>query len=419
MFKPIPTFIGLRYAGARRRGDDSAGLVSFISGLSMTGLILGVALMIVVMSIMNGFDRELRERILGIMPHATIYNASPAIDWSALRRQLAADPEVMSAAEVWQVNALARRGGEVTPLLVQGINPGTIVEVSSIRDFLGSEAFPKLMDTVEPGIILGRGIAEKLGVTQGAYLSLIVPDNDSAGGDRRSARVAGFRVADIFHSGTVLDQSLALVSWDQAQALAGNGGGAGVQLRVADMLEANWIMRRLLRALDQPGYYGTDWSRTHGNLYQAIQMSRNLVGLLVLLIIAIAAFNVVSTLVMVVVDKHTDIAILRTMGASTQQILLTFVSQGALVGLVGAVFGGALGVLGALTVTDLVAGLESAFGVQFLKSDVYPVDYLPSELAWSDVALVVGAGILLSLLATLYPAWQASRVQPAAALRNE
>ncbi|MFA0813075.1 lipoprotein-releasing ABC transporter permease subunit [Microbulbifer epialgicus] len=419
MFKPLPAFIGLRYAGAQRRSDDSAGLVSFISGLSMIGLILGVALMIVVMSVMNGFDRELRERILGIMPHATIYNASSEVDWAAMRKKLAADAQVLSAAEVWQVNALARRGAEVTPLLVQGVNPDTIVEVSNISEFLSPEAFPAMLDAVEPGVVLGRGIAAKLGVEQGDYLSLIVPNNDAASGGRRAARVAGFRVVEVFHSGTALDQTLALVSWNQAKALAGNKGGAGIQLRVTEMLEANWIMRRLLQELPREGFYGTDWSRTHGNLYQAIQMSRNLVGLLVLLIIAIAAFNVVSTLVMVVIDKHTDIAIMRTMGASTRQILLTFVSQGALVGLVGAVVGGVLGVLGSLSVTDLVAGLESVFGIQFLKSDVYPVDYLPSELSWGDVALVVGAGFLLSLLATLYPALQASRVQPAAALRNE
>ncbi|AWF81580.1 lipoprotein-releasing ABC transporter permease subunit [Microbulbifer sp. A4B17] len=419
MFKPLPAFIGLRYAGAQRRNDDSAGLVSFISGLSMIGLILGVALMIVVMSVMNGFDRELRERILGIMPHVTIYNASPDVDWSQVRQQVVSDPAVLSAAEVWQVNALARRGAEVTPLLVQGVNPETITEVSNIGDFLKSTSFDALVNPSEPGVVLGKGIAEKLGVEAGDYLSLIVPNNDSATGARRAARVAGFKVAEVFHSGTVLDQSLALVSWQQAKALAGGSGGAGVQLRVDEMLEANWIMRRLLQELPRGNFYGTDWSRTHGNLYQAIQMSRNLVGLLVFLIIAIAAFNVVSTLVMVVIDKHSDIAILRTMGASTRQILLTFVSQGALVGLVGAVVGGALGVLGSLTVTNLVAGLESMLGIQFLKSDVYPVDYLPSQLVWGDVALVVAAGFVLSLLATLYPALKASQVQPAAALRNE
>ncbi|MCW8128195.1 lipoprotein-releasing ABC transporter permease subunit [Microbulbifer halophilus] len=418
MFRPLPAFIGLRYAGAQRRGDDSAGLVSFISGLSMIGLILGVALMIVVMSVMNGFDRELRERILGIMPHATIYNSSPDIDWPAVRDQLSAAPEVVAAAEVWQVNALARKGREVTPLLVQGVNPQTIVRVSNIGEFLAPESLDALTDPAGGGVILGRGIAEKLGVKQGEHLSLIVPDSSTDGG-RSAAHLAGFRVVDIFHSGTALDQSLALVDWQQAQSLAGGAGGAGVQLRLENMLEANWIMRQLLGQLPAQNFYGNDWSSTHGNLYQAIQMSRNLVGLLVLLIIAIAAFNVVSTLVMVVIDKHADIAILRTMGASTREILLTFVSQGALVGLVGAAIGGLLGVVGSLLVTDLVAGIESLFGVQFLKSDVYPVDYLPSQLQWGDVALVVGAGLLLSLLATLYPALQASRVQPAAALRSD
>ncbi|MCA0893656.1 lipoprotein-releasing ABC transporter permease subunit [Microbulbifer agarilyticus] len=421
MFKPLPAFIGLRYAGAQRSDEDSAGLVSFISGLSMIGLILGVALMVIVMSVMNGFDRELRERILGIMPHATVYNANPDIDWTTVRDEIAAAPGVTAAAEVWQVNGLAKNGLDVTPLLVQGVNPETIVNVSTIGDFLQPGSFAALTsDPVEAGIILGKGIADKLEINVGEQLSVIVPQSGSSiGGGRSAAQLAGFKVVDIFHSGTALDHSLAIVDWEQAKALAGGAGGAGVQMRVEDMLGSFAIFQQLLRQLPVEGYYGSDWTGTHGNLYQAIQMSRNLVSLLVFLIIAIAAFNVVSTLVMVVIDKHGDIAILRTMGASTREILLTFVSQGALVGLVGVLVGGALGVLGSLVVTDAVAGLESLFGIQFLKSDVYPVDYLPSELQWGDVALVVGAGFLLSLIATLYPAFQASRVQPAAALRNE
>ncbi|MFV8782484.1 lipoprotein-releasing ABC transporter permease subunit [Microbulbifer sp. SA54] len=421
MFKPLPAFIGLRYAGAQRSGHDSAGLVSFISGLSMIGLILGVALMIVVMSVMNGFDRELRERILGIMPHATVYNASPDINWQQLRDEVEAFPGVTAAAEVWQVNGLARNGLEVTPLLVQGVNPETIVKVSSIAEFLQPDSFNALTsDPLQPGIILGKGIADKLEIAVGEHLSVVVPQSGNAeNGGRAAAHLAGFKVVDIFHSGTALDHSLALVDWAQAKELAGGAGGAGVQMRVEDMLRSFVVFQQLLRQLPAEGYYGNDWTGTHGNLYQAIQMSRNLVGLLVFLIIAIAAFNVVSTLVMVVIDKHGDIAILRTMGASTREILLTFVSQGALVGLIGVLVGGALGVLGSLVVTDLVAGLESLFGIQFLKSDVYPVDYLPSELQWGDVLLVVGAGFLLSLIATLYPARQASRVQPAAALRHD
>lgn len=421
MFRPLSAFIGLRYAGAQRAGNDSGGLVSFISGLSMVGLVLGVALMIVVMSVMNGFDRELRERILGIMPHATVYNASPEIDWTAVRQQVSEAQGVTAAAEVWQVNGLARNGLDVTPLLIQGINPETIINVSSIGDFLRPGSFAALTsDAAEPGIILGRGIADKLEIAIGEQLSVIVPQSGTSGtSGRAAAQLAGFKVVDIFHSGTALDHSLALVDWAQAKALSGGAGGAGVQMRVDDMLRSFVVFQNLLRQLPVEGYYGNDWTGTHGNLYQAIQMSRNLVSLLVFLIIAIAAFNVVSTLVMVVIDKHSDIAILRTMGASTREILLTFVSQGALVGLVGVLVGGLLGVIGSLFVTDIVSGLESLFGIQFLKSDVYPVDYLPSELQWGDVAVVVGAGFLLSLIATLYPAFQASRVQPAAALRNE
>lgn len=421
MFKPFPTFIGLRYAGAQRSGNTTSSLVSFISALSMVGLILGVALMIVVMSVMNGFDRELRDRILGIMPHATIYNANPEIDWIAQRNQLDAMPKVTAAAEVWQLNALARKGLKVTPVLVQGVNPQTIVKVSSIGKFLTGDSFAALTrDPSQPGIILGRGVADKLGVKIGEHLSLIVPKSKISGDvGRQAAHLAGFRVVDIFHSGTALDHTLALVDWVQAKTLASGTGGAGVQLRFEHMLDANSTFRDVLRQLPNQGFYGSDWTSTHGNLYQAIQMSRNLVSLLVFLIIAIAAFNIVSTLVMVVTDKYGDIAILRTMGASTREILLIFFNQGALVGFIGTLLGGVLGVIGSLAVTDAVSGLESLFNIQFLKSDVYPVDYLPSQMQWSDVWLVMGVGFGLSLIATLYPAFQASQVQPAAALRHD
>ncbi|MCH9692766.1 MAG: lipoprotein-releasing ABC transporter permease subunit [Gammaproteobacteria bacterium] len=421
MFKPFPTFIGLRYAGAQRSGNTTSSLVSFISALSMVGLILGVALMIVVMSVMNGFDRELRDRILGIMPHATIYNANPEIDWVAQRNQLDAMPKVTAAAEVWQLNALARKGLKVTPVLVQGVNPQTIAKVSSIGKFLTGDSFAALTrDPSQPGIILGRGVADKLGVKIGEHLSLIVPKSKVSGEvGRQAAHLAGLRVVDIFHSGTALDHTLALVDWAQAKTLASGTGGAGVQLRFEHMLDANSTFRDVLRQLPDQGFYGSDWTSTHGNLYQAIQMSRNLVSLLVFLIIAIAAFNIVSTLVMVVTDKYGDIAILRTMGASTHEILLIFFSQGALVGFIGVLLGGVLGVIGSLAVTDAVSGLESLFNIQFLKSDVYPVDYLPSQIQWSDVWLVMGVGFGLSLIATLYPAFQASQVQPAAALRHD
>ncbi|GMG88186.1 lipoprotein-releasing ABC transporter permease subunit [Biformimicrobium ophioploci] len=418
MFRPLPAYIGLRYASGRR-GDDSGALVSFISGLSMVGLILGVALMIVVMSIMNGFDRELRERILGIMPHATIYNRTDDVDWPDLRQVMLAKSAITGAAEVWQVNALARKGREVTPLLVQGVNPETITTVSSIAEHLPGGALAGLSaDGAEAQIILGKGLADALGINAGERLTIVVPDTSRTGG-RAAARLAGFRVLEVFHSGTALDQSLALVAWGEARALAGGQGGAGMQLRFDEMLQANQLLREALRDYSGTGFYGADWTRTHGNLYQAIQMSRNLVSLLVLLIIGIAAFNVVSTLVMVVIDKQGDIAILRTMGVTTSQILKTFVVQGALVGAVGSVIGAVLGVIASLGVTDLVALVERMLSVKFLTSDVYPVDYLPAELHWADVLLVTVAGFLLSLVATIYPATKASRVEPAVALRHE
>jgi lipoprotein-releasing system permease protein len=259
-------------------------------------------------------------------------------------------------------------------------------------------------------------VARRLGVSAGDNLTLVIPRR---GVGRMAPAISSLTVIAVFDSGTEIDQSLALMGLEQASALSDFPGAvSGLRLQVDNLFDAPRIMQGVLRDLPY-GYFGSNWTRTHGNLYQAIHMSKRLVGLLLFLIIAIAAFNLVSTLIMVVVDKQGDIAILRTLGASSREIVGIFMVQGGLIGLIGTGIGVALGVLLSLVVTDFVQGLEAILGINFLQSDVYPLSYLPSDLHWPDVAQVAVTALVLSFVASLYPAWRASRVQPADALRYE
>jgi len=265
-------------------------------------------------------------------------------------------------------------------------------------------------------ILLGAGLAEKLNVEIGERMTVIIPD---ASTESRLPNIQGLQVAGVIDTGTELDQALALTGLATAQRLWGFPDRVnGVRLQVENLFEAQSIVYRINRELPY-GYYTMDWTRSHGNLYQAIRMSKRLVGLLLVLIIGIAAFNVVSTLVMVVVDKHGDIAILRTLGASTKKIMGVFMVQGSLIGLIGTAVGLITGVLIAWWVPELVAWLERLLDFQFLKSDVYPISFVPSQILWQDIVAIAATALVLSFFATLYPAWRASRVKPAEALRFE
>lgn len=403
--------VGARYGISRRHSQ----LVSFISSLSIASLVIGVALLVLVMSIMNGFDRELRERILGIMPQATIYQRYGIEEPQPLIDELEAHPQVLAAAPFVQLQGLLAHHKRVSPVNLFGIDPAQEARLSSLKEYLPEQGFEQLSHSKQ-GILIGRGIADTLQVEPGDSVSLIIP---RTGGGNPTPNIRMLTVLAVFDSGTEIDHGLALMGLEAASSLSEFPGTVtGIRLQVNDLFSAPAVVRQLVNALP-PGFYGSDWTRTQGNLYEAIHMSKNLVEMLLFLIIAIAAFNLVSTLIMVVVDKQGDIAILRTLGASTGEIIGIFMVQGGLIGLIGTALGVAVGVLLSLCVTDAVQWLERLLNVRFLESDVYPISYLPSDLQWSDVAQIAVTALIISFFAALYPAWRASRVQPAEALRYE
>ena len=411
IFNKFTFMVGARYGISRRHSQ----LVSFISRLSTAGLIIGVALLIVVMSIMNGFDRELRERILGIMPQAMIYQRGGIDDYETLITQVKSDKRILAAAPFVQIQGLLTYQKHVAPINLFGIDPVAEAKLSILEKYLPPGTFAALSANPQ-AVIIGQGIADKLHAAAGEKITLIIPHNNDA---NATPNVLMLEVLAILKSNTEVDQSLALMNLQAASQASDNPGRvSGIRLQVNDLFAAQEIVMAAINPLPA-GYFGSDWTRTYGNVYQAIHMSKQLVGMLLFLIIAIAAFNLVSTLIMVVVDKQGDIAILRTLGATSGEIIGIFMVQGGLIGLMGTAIGGVLGVLLSLMVTDIVSGIEKLFGIQFLHSDVYPISFLPSDLLWSDVVQVLLTAVVISFFASLYPAWRASRIQPAEALRYE
>lgn len=409
MIEPFALLIGRRYSVS----GGGQHMTAFISRLSTLGLILGVALLILVLSVMNGFDRELRERILGLMPQAVIYHRSGLSEWPQRIQQLNQHPDIKASAPFVKVQALAYHKSSVAPFMLLGVDAELEASVSNIEsmlpDFRQQLSSPK-------ALLIGSGLARKLKIKEGGKLSIIVPDASARG---NLPKIRSLVVSAIIHTGTEADNSLALSNLDTASALTALPGRiSGLRIKLDDLFEAPSLARSISREWGF-GFYSSDWTRTHGNLYRAIQMSKQLVSMLLFLIIGMAAFNVVTTLIMVVSDKRSDIAILRTMGASRRHIMTVFLVQGSYIGGIGTLLGVLLGLLLSSLVTPAVAWLESMIGFQFLKSDVYPISYLPSDIQLSDVALVASASLLLSALAAIYPAWKASCTKPAEALRYE
>ena len=414
MFRPLPFFIGLRYTRAKRRNH----FISFISLISMLGLTLDVMVMILLLSVMNGFDRELRTRILGMVPHATINGYQPISDWQSLSDKLIANPKVVATAPFIQLQGMLTHDGSVAPVLVTGVEPEAEKTVSIIENHMQSGSLDNLT-AGDFGIVIGELIAKRFNVEVGDKLTFVLPEASvtPAGVFPRLKR---FTVAGVFKVGAELDSSLAMINLDDAAKLNRwqPGQVQGVRIKLDNLFEAPRVAWDLVSQL--PGdYYAQDWTRTHGNLFAAIKMEKTMIGLLLMLIVAVAAFNIISTLVMVVTDKKAVIAILRTLGATPLSIMGIFMVQGSVIGVVGTLSGCVLGVLAALNVSQGVAWLEHTLGIQFLSSDVYFISYLPSELIWSDVLIICGAALSLSFLATLYPAWRASRTEPAEALRYD
>ncbi|MEQ7922259.1 lipoprotein-releasing ABC transporter permease subunit [Xanthomonas sp. WHRI 1810A] len=416
MFRPLFVFIGTRYTRAKRRNH----FVSFISLTSMIGLALGVVVMIVVLSVMNGFDHEMRTRVLGMVPHATIESGEPIKDWQSLAAKVMQNKQVEAVAPFTQMQGLLTNNGNVQKILLNAIDPVQERKVSIIDQFMKQG---RLDDLVAGGfgVVIGDKAATKLGVGIGDKVTFVAPEVTvtPAGMFPRMKR---FTVVGIFHVGageldgylgvTNLQDLARLHRWkpDQVQ---------GLRLKFTDLFKAPRTAYEIAQNLGEHEYYSRDWTRTHGNLYQAIGMEKSIIGLLLLLIVAVAAFNIISTLVMVVNDKRGDIAILRTLGATPGQIMAIFMVQGTVIGVVGTAIGAAIGIFAALNVSAAISALEGLIGHKFLNADVYFIDYLPSQLMAEDVFLVCGAALILSFLATLYPAWRAARTQPAEALRYE
>lgn len=412
---PFEIFIGLRYLRAKRRNS----FISFISLISMVGIALGVAALIIVLSVMNGFQTEIRGRILGVASHIEITGLNNALhDWPLALQAAQRDKRVVAAAPYVTAQGLLSTGGTVRGVMVRGIDPAQEAKVVSIGDKMLTGALTDL-HAGEWGMVLGVQLARQLGVGRGDKVTLITPQGQITPAGMlprlKQFTVVGVFKVDMFE----YDASLAMIQQRDAQTLFRLGDSvSGVRLKLQDLLAAPAVKQALVQQLP-PSMYIADWTEQHANYFRAVQIEKRMMFIILTLIVAVAAFNLVSTLVMTVTDKQADIAILRTLGASPRSIMAIFMVQGTLSGVIGTLAGVASGVLVALNLGDIVSSAEHALGVKILSSEVYLIDRLPSDVVAGDVLTITLISLLLALLATLYPSWRASRTQPAEALRYE
>jgi lipoprotein-releasing system permease protein len=415
---PFETLIGLRYTAARKPGGGNR-FISFISLISMLGLALGVAALIVVLSVMNGFQKELRTRILGVAAHAQITGVDGELgNWQTAVDAVARHPRVIAAAPYVQQQGMLSFDGQVKGVMVRGILPAEEDRVADFARHMKSGKLERLQPG-EFGIILGAELAYSLRAFMGDKVTLIAPQGMVTPA-AVLPRMKQFTVVGIFEVGMFeYDSGLALLHQADAQKLYRmDERVSGVRLKLDDLFVAPTVVRELANSLGND-LRVSDWTRNHANFFRAVQIEKNMMFLILLLIVAVAAFNIVSTLVMTVTDKRADIAILRTLGASPGSIMRIFIIQGTLIGVIGLALGIAGGVALALNVETVVPALERLLGIQFLAKDVYYISDLPSDLHWSDVWIIGVVSFTLTVLATLYPSWRAARVNPAEALRYE
>ncbi len=408
-------FIGLRYTRAKRRNH----FISFISLISMCGIALGVAALIVVLSVMNGFQKELRTRILGVASHVQISGPGGELAaWQQAADQAAQHPQVRAAAPYVAAQGMLSFDQTVRGALVRGILPDAEEKVADFNQYMRGGSM-QVLKPGEFGIVLGAELARALQVFIGDKVTLIAPQGLVTPA-AILPRLKQFKVVGLFEVGMYeYDSGLALVHLADAQALYRmEDRVSGVRLKLDDLFAAPRVARELLSRVEGDVRI-TDWTRSHANFFRAVQIEKNVMFIILLLIVAVAAFNIVSTLVMAVTDKESDIAILRTLGASPGSIMQVFIVQGALIGVIGLALGLAGGVALALNIDVVVPAIERLFNTQFLAKEVYYISELPSDLQWRDVGVIAAVSFVLTLLATLYPSWRASRVNPAEALRYE
>jgi lipoprotein-releasing system permease protein len=408
--------IGTRYL----RSTHRRGFVSFVALMSVCGLMLGVATLIVVLSVMNGFERELRTRILAVTSHATIagFNA-PLDNWRSLQQQVLREPGVQAAVPYVESQAMLANG----PTMAGGTVRGVLPEEERAATGLGQHVVSGSLADLSPGtygIVLGTALAHALNARLGDAVVVIAPQG-TATPTGVVPRMRRFKVVGLFHSGMYeFDRGLALVNMSDAARLFRTGEGVtGLRLAFKDPLRAPAEVRRVALALGGPGFYVTDWTQDHANFFRSIELTKSMMFTILLMLVAVAAFNIVATLVMIVKEKQTDIAILRTLGAAPRNVLLMFAVQGVMIGLAGTLAGAALAKLLADNLETLVGGLERLLGTQFLDARVYYMSQLPAYVELGDVLRVCGVAFLLCVLATIYPAWRAARTAPAEALRHE
>ncbi len=415
MFKPLILYIGLRYTRAKRRTQ----FISFITLTSVLGIALGVTALITVLSVMNGFEAELRERILGMTSHTTISGPYGQLDdWQGLAERTRNFQHVEGAAPFIHGQVMINADRQVSGTVLHGILPSLEPKVSEVAEKMKIGS----LDALVPGefnIVLGIELANHLGVSVGDKVTIITPQVNSTPAGILP-RLKRFTVVGMFQVGMYeYDRNMALIHIDDAAKLFRiEPAVSGLRLKLDDLFNAPRITQEMANILGDD-FRVSDWTKAHSNFFRAVQTEKRVMFIILMLIVAVAAFNIVSTLVMVVTDKRGDIAILKTQGLSNLSVMGIFIVLGGIIGLVGTVIGTIGGIALALNVETIVPAIEKTFGVQFMAADVYYISQVPSKLMWADVYWIAAMALILSLLATLYPAWQASRINPAEVLRYE
>lgn len=416
MARPYEWTIGTRHL----RSTHRRGFVSFVALMSVLGLMLGVATLITVLSVMNGFERELRSRILSVTSHATLMGLRGTLpDWRAVREQAERQPGIAAAVPYIESEALLNSGKRVMGSMVRGVLPAEERKATGLAQHLTAGRLEDLQSG-KYNVILGAALARALNVRVGGSVVIIAPEG-TATPSGVVPRMRRFHVTGLFESGMFeFDNGLVLVHMADAARLFHLGDSVtGIRLALYDALQAPRVVREVALAIGGEGFYVSDWTRKHANFFRSIEITKSMMFMILLMIVAVAAFNIVATLVMIVKEKQTDIAILRTLGANPPNVLAVFAIQGVMIGLAGTVLGAALGITLSHNLEALVRGLEKLLGTQFLDASVYYMSDLPAYVEWSDVLQVCSVAFLLCALATIYPAWRAARTAPAEALRHD